>query len=82
VESRFPLAPGSTIGVVGGGQLGRMLALAAARLGFRVAVLAREAGSPAGEVSAEEVVGAYDDPEAIGRLAALCQVVTFEFENV
>ena len=81
-EGRFPLPPGSTIGVVGGGQLGRMLALAAARLGLRTAVLAREADSPAGQVSALEIVGRYDDPEAVGRLAAACDVLTFEFENV
>jgi len=80
--SRFPLAPGSTIGIVGGGQLGRMLAMAAARLGFRVAVLAREAGSPAGQVSAVELVGDYGDPDAVARLAALSDVLTFEFENV
>lgn len=82
MTDRFPLPPGSTIGIVGGGQLGRMLALAAARLGFRVAVLAHAPGSPAGQVCAEEIVGAYDDPEAIGRLAARADVVTFEFENV
>lgn len=82
LRSRFPLPPGSTIGIVGGGQLGRMLALAAARLGFRVAVLAREAGSPAGEVSAVEIVGAYDDAEAVARLAAVSDVLTFEFENI
>lgn len=78
----FPLPPGSTIGVVGGGQLGRMLALAAARLGLKVAVLAREPGSPAGQVSAHEIVGPYDDPEAIQRLAEISDVLTFEFENV
>jgi 5-(carboxyamino)imidazole ribonucleotide synthase len=59
-----------------------MLALAAARLGFRVAVLAREAESPAGQVSAIELVGDYGDPEAIGRLAAVSDRLTFEFENV
>ncbi len=78
----FPLPPGSTIGIVGGGQLGRMLAMAAARLGFRVAVLAREAESPAGQVSAVEIVGDYGDPAAVGRLAAQSDVLTFEFENV
>jgi 5-(carboxyamino)imidazole ribonucleotide synthase len=78
----FPLPPGSTIGVVGGGQLGRMLALAAARLGFDVAVLAREPQSPAGRVAAVEVVGGYGDPDALRRLAEVCEVITFEFENV
>jgi len=80
--SAFPLQPGSTIGIVGGGQLGRMLALAAARLGLRVAVLAREEGSPAGQVSAVELVGRYDDPAAVAKLAAISQAVTFEFENI
>lgn len=77
-----PLPPGSTIGIVGGGQLGRMLALAAARLGFDVAVLGREADAPAGRVAARLIVGAYDDPDAVSALAAVSDVVTFEFENV
>jgi 5-(carboxyamino)imidazole ribonucleotide synthase len=78
----FPLAPGSTLGIVGGGQLGRMLALAAARLGFDVAVLERDADSPAGRVAAHTIVGAYADRAALERLAALAAVVTYEFENV
>ncbi|MFN3521070.1 MAG: 5-(carboxyamino)imidazole ribonucleotide synthase [Phenylobacterium sp.] len=78
----FPLPPGSVIGVLGGGQLGRMLALAAARLGFDVAVLEPEADSPAARVAAHAVVGAYDDPSALARLAELSDVVTYEFENV
>src|SRR3982750_4414457 len=78
----LPLPPGSTIGIVGGGQLGRMLALAAARLGFDVAVLERDADSPAGRVAAHTIVGAYADPAALEQLAALCSVVTYEFENV
>ena len=77
-----PLPPGSTIGIVGGGQLGRMLSMAAARLGFRVVVLAREADSPAGQVSAEEIVGRYDDPAAVAELARRSDIVTFEFENI
>jgi len=79
---KLPLPPGSTLGILGGGQLGRMLALAAARLGFDVAVLERDANSPAGRVAAHTIVGAYDDPAALEQLAALAQVVTFEFENV
>ena len=77
-----PLPPGSVIGVLGGGQLGRMLALAAARLGFDVAVLGREDDSPAGRVAARSITGAYDDPGSLRRLAAVSDVVTFEFENV
>ena len=80
--SLFPLAPGSTIGVLGGGQLGRMLALAAARLGFDVAVLTPEADACAGRVAAHTILAAYDDPEALATLSRLAEVVTFEFENV
>ena len=79
---QFPLPPGSTLGILGGGQLGRMLALAAARLGFDVAVLERDADSPAGRVAAHTIVGAYTDPEALKALAAIASVVTYEFENV
>ena len=78
----FPLPPGSTIGVLGGGQLGRMLALAAARLGFDVAVLEPEANSPASRVVKRTIVADYDDPQGLRDLAQACDVVTFEFENV
>jgi 5-(carboxyamino)imidazole ribonucleotide synthase len=81
-SSPFPLLPGATIGILGGGQLGRMLAMAAARLGFDVAILTPEADSPASRVAAHTVVAAYDDPAALGELARRCAVVTFEFENV
>jgi 5-(carboxyamino)imidazole ribonucleotide synthase len=78
----FPLPPGSTIGILGGGQLGRMLALAAARLGFDAAILEPEPNSPAGRVSAREITAAYDDPDALAALAACSDVITYEFENV
>ena len=78
----FPLVPGSAIGIVGGGQLGRMLALAAARLGFDVVILTPETGSCASAVAARTIVAPYDDPAALAQLAGLVQVVTFEFENV
>ena len=77
-----PLPPGSTIGVLGGGQLGRMLALAAARLGFDVVILDPEENSPAGRVAARQIVAPYDDRWALKRLAEVCDVVTYEFENV
>lgn len=80
--AQLPLPPGSTLGILGGGQLGRMLALAAARLGFDVAVLERDADSPAGRVAAHTIVGRYDDRQALEALAALATVVTYEFENV
>ena len=80
--AQFPLPPGSTLGILGGGQLGRMLALAAARLGFDVAVLERDADSPAGRVAAHTIVGPYTDDAALRALAAVASVVTYEFENV
>jgi len=78
----FPLAPGSTIGILGGGQLGRMLALAAARLGFDVAILTPEADAPASRVATRTIHGAYDDAVALEALARVSDVITFEFENV
>src|SRR4051812_15011116 len=78
----LPLEPGVTIGIIGGGQLGRMLALAAARLGFDVVILEPEPDSPASRVSAHTIVAPYDDPMGLRTLAATAEVVTFEFENV
>jgi 5-(carboxyamino)imidazole ribonucleotide synthase len=75
------IAPGSTIGILGGGQLGRMTTLAAARLGYRSLVYSPEADSIAGQVAAH-VQGAYDDQAALARFAAQVDVITYEFENV
>lgn len=77
-----PLPPGSTLGILGGGQLGRMLSQAASRLGFNVVILDPEENSPAGRVSQGQIVAAYDDPTALMVLGQTCQAVTFEFENV
>ncbi|WP_309627936.1 5-(carboxyamino)imidazole ribonucleotide synthase [Brevundimonas sp.] len=77
-----PLPPGSTIGILGGGQLGRMLSQAASRLGFDVVILDPEENSPAGRVSRGQIVAAYDDPTALSVFGRVCDVVTFEFENV
>ncbi len=82
MAAAFPLPPGATIGVLGGGQLGRMLALAAARLGFDVAVLEPEPNSPASRVAKRTIVADYDDADGLAELAGACDVVTFEFENV
>ncbi|WFP77768.1 5-(carboxyamino)imidazole ribonucleotide synthase [Mesorhizobium sp. WSM4906] len=76
------LAPGSTIGIIGGGQLGRMLAMAAARLGYRTIVLEPQADCPAAQVASRQITAAYDDPAALAELAAASAVVTYEFENV
>lgn len=77
-----PLAPGSTIGILGGGQLGRMSAMAAARLGYRCHVFAPEPDSPGMQVAAAHTLAEYDDLDALRRFAAAVDVVTFEFENV
>lgn len=81
-QAPFPLAPGATIGILGGGQLGRMLALAAAPLGFKAHVFAPEADSPAFDVCAVHTVAAYGDEAALAAFAASVDVVTYEFENV
>jgi 5-(carboxyamino)imidazole ribonucleotide synthase len=74
--------PGSTIGVLGGGQLGRMFAMAARRLGYRVHTLAPDHDTPTGQIADVEVVASYDDVEAVRTFAKAVDVVTFEFENV
>jgi 5-(carboxyamino)imidazole ribonucleotide synthase len=76
------LAPGATIGILGGGQLGRMLALAAARLGFKTHVYSDETESCGFLVASATTRAAYDDDDALAKFAAACDVVTFEFENV
>jgi 5-(carboxyamino)imidazole ribonucleotide synthase len=76
------ILPGSTIGVLGSGQLGRMLALAARRMGYRVHSFSPERDTPAGQVSDWEIVAEYGDLDAVRKFAAGVSVVTFEFENV
>ena len=76
------LLPGATLGLLGGGQLGRMFAQAAATMGYHVAVLEPGADSPAGEVSRLQIKAAYDDPKGIDSLAEHVRAVTTEFENV
>ena len=76
------LAPGATIGILGGGQLGRMTAQAASRLGYRCHVFATEPDSPAGQVCGAATVADFSDLAALDRFAAAVDVVTFEFENI
>jgi 5-(carboxyamino)imidazole ribonucleotide synthase len=71
-----------TIGILGGGQLGRMLTLEAKRMGYRVVTLEPMPNSPCGQVADEQLVAAYDDARAIGELGARSDVVTYEFENI
>jgi 5-(carboxyamino)imidazole ribonucleotide synthase len=77
-----PLAPGSTIGILGGGQLGRMLALAAGKLGLNCHIYAPEVDSPAFYVAARHTVAGYHDFAALEKFAKSVDVVTYEFENV
>jgi 5-(carboxyamino)imidazole ribonucleotide synthase len=76
------ILPGATIGVLGGGQLGRMFAQAAARMGYRVHVFDPTPGCPAGEVAAKEVNAEFTDERALAAFAAECAIVTYEFENI
>lgn len=73
---------GATLGVIGGGQLGRMFTQAAKRLGYRVHVLSDKPNSPCGQVADFELVASYDNAEAFKTLAKDCAVVTYEFENI
>ena len=77
-----PLPRGATIGMLGGGQLGRLMAVAASRLGYHVAVLDPDPACPAAEVASHHIVAAYDDADALDRLAGEVALVTYEFENV
>src|SRR5256885_2341926 len=77
-----PLPPGGTVGIVGGGQLGRMLALSAARLGLQACIYNDAADAPAFQVTPNAIVASYDDLDRLGRFADACDVVTFEFENL
>lgn len=76
------IPPGETIGILGGGQLGRMIALAAAQLGYRCHIYAPESDSIAADVAAAFTRGSYDDEAALAAFAEGCAVVTYEFENV
>lgn len=77
-----PILPGSTIGVLGSGQLGRMFTIAARRMGYRVHTFSPETDTPTGQVADVEVTAAYEDLDAVKKFAEGVQVVTFEFENV
>ena len=76
------IAPGATLGVLGGGQLGRMFVHAAQRLGYRTAVLDPDPASPAGRVAHRHIVAGYLDPEGLAQLASCTDAITTEFENV
>ena len=77
-----PVPPGGTIGIIGGGQLGRMLAMAAARLGLKTCIYNDAPDAPAFQVTNVSVAAPYDDLAALARFAGQCDAVTFEFENL
>lgn len=77
-----PLAPGAVIGILGGGQLGRMLSMAAARLGFRCHIFEPGTAPPAGQVAERVVTAPYSDLDALRRFAEGVDVITYEFENI
>ncbi len=82
MELESPLNPGSTIGIIGGGQLGRMLAIAARQMDYKTVVLDPDSNCPAGQVADRVIRSEYSDLKASTELAALADVVTYEFENV
>ena len=81
-DSKKPVLPGGTIGVLGSGQLGRMFAIAARRMGYRVHTLSPDADTPTGQVADLEINAPYEDLDAVRRFASGVDAVTFEFENV
>ena len=82
IRPPVPLPPGATIGIIGGGQLGRMLVMAAAKLGYRVHIYTPDEDSCAAEISARVTRGAYSDRKALAAFADSVDVATFEFENI
>ena len=74
--------PGATLGILGGGQLGRMFALEAKRMGYRVITLEPAPDSPCGQVADEQIQADYTDESALRRLAERCDAITYEFENI
>src|SRR2546429_533859 len=81
-HSNEPILPGAAVGVLGSGQLGRMFAIAARRMGYRVHTFSPDYDTPTGQIADVEVVAPYDDLRAVANFARQASVVTFEFENV
>jgi 5-(carboxyamino)imidazole ribonucleotide synthase len=81
-RATLPILPSATLGVLGGGQLGRFFVIAARQMGYRVTVLDPDPESPAGGLADQHMIAAYDDRAALDRLAADCAAITTEFENV
>ena len=77
-----PILPGSTLGILGGGQLGRMFCVAARNMGYRLNVLDPDPDSPAGHIADEHIEAAYTDIKALDYMARSCDVISTEFENI
>lgn len=77
-----PLKTGATIGILGGGQLGRMLSVAASRLGFRTCIFEPGADCPASHVAHRHIAASFEDEDALRNFASACDVITYEFENI
>ncbi len=77
-----PLKTGATIGILGGGQLGRMLSVAASRLGFKTCIFEPGEGCPASHVADRHIAASYEDEDALRTFAQACDVITYEFENI
>ena len=77
-----PVLPGSTIGIFGSGQLGKMMTTAAKQMGYRVHIFSPDADTPAGQVADREFQAAYDDLDAVEQFAKSVDVITLEFENI
>jgi len=82
INTKKVLQPPAKIGIIGGGQLGRMLAMAAKRMGYFVAVLDPDVNSPAGQVADKQIASSFSDLQAIRSLAELTDVLTYEFEHI
>lgn len=76
------LLPGATLGMLGGGQLGRMFTIAARNMGYKVIVLEPDVSSPAGQLADKHIIAAYDDADALAQMSDECDVITTEFENI
>src|SRR5688572_32987008 len=82
MKRSHPILPGSVVGVLGGGQLGRMFAIAARQMGYRVHTFSPDTDTPTGQVADVEMTAPYEDLDRVREFARGVKVVTFEFENV
>lgn len=82
LSDKKTIYPGAVIGIIGGGQLGKMMAVAAKQMGYKVAVVDPVKDSPCGQIADIEITAQYNDREAIQKLAGVSDIITYEFENI